>query len=264
MPRFRAFFTGAASRAVTSSLLRRITCPTRGSSRVLFLWFWDSPGLEGWKAPVAAWILIGLAIAGDRYYAIKGQPILRPAMVAAAWLGVTRYVYVEVDREWVSSFWAVSSFAFLAYGLGLRSRTAGLVALGGVLMASFFQVAHAYDVPAEALGMWSLIAGFMAPVAFWLVCERLYRFASTKFEFRLGMSPAGVFVGLAGALLVIMLERIPMLSEFYLTVSWPVLALALFGLSLGFHEKVYRYAGLLILLLASARVVVISTRVSSR
>ena len=60
----------------------------------------------------------------------------------------------------------------------------------------------------------------------------------------------GLFVGVGAGLLVIMFERMPSLGQFFLTMSWSFLGLALFGVALGFREKWYRYAGLLVLLLA--------------
>lgn len=71
---------------------------------------------------------------------------------------------------------------------------------------------------------------------------------------------SGVFAGVVTALLLCMLERIPALSEYYLTISWSALGVALFCVALAFGQKYYRYAGLLVILFASIRVVAVDTR----
>ena len=45
----------------------------------------------------------------------------------------------------------------------------------------------------------------------------------------------------------------PQLADFYLTVSWAVLAITVFAISAATREKFYRYAGLAVLTLALGR-----------
>ncbi len=100
-------------------------------------------------------------------------------------------------------------------------------------------------------------------MVFWLAVERAHALISARISEKVTLPPGlreGVLTALPAALLVLMCDRIPLLSDFYLTISWTGCALLLYAVSLVVHQKYYRYAGLAIFFLALARVVFIDTR----
>lgn len=62
-----------------------------------------------------------------------------------------------------------------------------------------------------------------------------------------------ISVALASILMVLMIAKIPSIAGYFLTAGWAVLAFVLFGVSLLTGQKFYRYAGLAIFFLATAR-----------
>jgi len=204
-----------------------------------------------------AWGILAALIAGDRYFTVLKVTRIRPAFLIAAWLLVLSYIFLEASADWIAFWWSVSAVAFLSYGIVCRTRTPALLALLSTVCASLFHTAQALN---ETMPVGAVVAGFAGPIVMWLVLERSVSFLESRFGFTLPWRPSPVFVGLASGLAVLMLSNIPSLSEFYLTIGWSVLGLILFGFALSFREKMYRYAGLLVLLLASIRVIAVDTR----
>lgn len=204
-----------------------------------------------------AWAILAALIASDRFFtALKVTRVLPFHMIAACFL-LLSYVFLETPVDWIAFWWSVSAAALFGYGVVFRTRAPVVLALITTAFSSLFQVLHTSGktIPVEAL-----VAGFAGPILMWLTFERSLSFLQNRYGFTLRWRPTPLFVGIAASLAVLMLSRIPALSEFYLTISWSVLGLALFGLALSFREKMYRYAGLFVLLLASIRVVVVDTR----
>jgi hypothetical protein len=204
-----------------------------------------------------AWGILAALIAGDRYFTVLKVTRILPAFLIAAWLLVLSYIFLEASADWIAFWWSVSAVAFLSYGIVCRTRTPALLALLSTVCASLFHTVHALN---ETMPVGAVVAGFAGPIVMWLVLERSVSFLESRFGFTLPWRPSPVFVGLASGLAVLMLSNIPSLSEFYLTIGWSVLGLILFGFALSFREKMYRYAGLLVLLLASIRVIAVDTR----
>jgi uncharacterized membrane protein len=90
---------------------------------------------------------------------------------------------------------------------------------------------------------------------YWIALEREDAYAGRRLNEKAGGNVPihGVFIAAAVALGVIALERISGLADFNLTVSWTVLALAVFAISAATREKFYRYAGLAVFALALGR-----------
>jgi uncharacterized membrane protein len=61
-------------------------------------------------------------------------------------------------------------------------------------------------------------------------------------------------------LLLITLERVPVLSSFYLTIAWTLAAVGVMGVALLTRERYYRYAALCMFTLALGRVMLVDTR----
>ena len=233
------------------------------ASLALYLWAqfaWHVEALTNEALPPAITIVLLLfAIAADRFFSFRGLRWLCPFLLASAWLTAVHWFYLIVPDAWFATVVAALGAGLLVYGLALRSATAVILSLLSAVVASAAQVGASLD---EIMPNVPLIAGYLACAGLWVIFERVSGLAVGRFTSgqTLYLSPSGIFVGVASALLVVMLSRVPQLSEFYLTISWSVLAVALFIISIPFGEKWYRYAGLAILLLASMRVVFIDTR----
>ena len=217
-------------------------------------WYEGGAGSDAaWRHGVA-WLIVAVAVAGDRYYAIRKVRAVGAVLLVSAWALVFRYVYTEVgvDHGWVSFFWTATGLAFSVCAMGLRSATAGVLGFVSVVLASVHQVAISYGVDRAELTQEALIAGFVAPALLWFAFERITALGPSRVKVEVAVPPflGGFFVGVGAAMLVIMFERMPSLGQFFLTMSWSLLGLALFGLALGFRERWYRYAGLLVLFLA--------------
>lgn len=215
------------------------------------------------------WVLAGVSLGLDRYYAHFKSRIDAPRLNARslsavlaglAWIMLAAYVIAELPDEWLAAGAGLLAFAYLAYGLAFGSRTAVILAGGGTLLASASYTIQAYDLP-PPLG--PLVVGFVLLAAFWIACERLYaRWPKAGGE-ETKLKVGGALVGLATALLLIMLERIPNIADAnltWVTISWFGFAVCLFLMSLLVNQRLYRYAGLAVILLSLGRVFLIDMR----
>ena len=212
-----------------------------------------------WQA--TAWGLAMLALTGDRYFAVQ-RPLLKTSvfghiLIVVSWALMSRYAWMYAAEDWRMFFECAVAFAFLGYAFGVRSLAGGAVAVGGAAFASLGIVYAAYN---STLPNAPLIASFVACAAFWVVGERLVESAKPKQLADQGRSVSGVCAGAAAVLLVLMLHRIPQLATYFLTISWTVLAFALFGVSLALKQSHYRHAGLGIFILAIVRAGIYDTQ----
>jgi len=217
---------------------------------------WTAEATRGFHA--SAWAAIALAFAGERYYNRIGVKYAGSAVLVVAASVFVPYVHHEAPREWVALGWTLGAAALLIHSGILRVRTSGAIGLILLLGASAFESIHTQIRSASTQ---AIVLGFATPALCWIVLER----TAQRFAPRMNIvaplgSVSGAMAAIASALLVLMLYRLPQLAEFYLTISWSVLAVALFGLAIAFREKLYRYCGLAVLGLAFARVAFIDTR----
>jgi len=215
--------------------------------------------IRGLKS-IIIWICAAVAIAGEHYYT---QEKFRPApaiLTAALWFLTIHYIFRGQDHEWRAFYWALAGAGFLAYGYVIRSTVAAMGSVAAVALAAIHQAIYTYANDPETIPLLPLTLGFLAPIVMLVVYERAFQIASEKLGLRPTLHPTTLCVVATTLLAVVMLERIPLLSEFFLTISWSILAVILFALSIAFAEKIYRYAGLAVLLLASLRVVAVDTR----
>lgn len=263
-------FALAAAAAVCAALMVPLHARALGLCATGFL----VGGLMAWLSePVRTgtnlWHLAGLAVVapalvGDRYFAFRDafrRKVPGAVLVAVAWVASLYYARHIDGRSWQTSWTVVMSGAMLAYGLYFRSKTAVGLSLFSGLGALADQLARSYG---RGMRVRPLIGGYLLLIAFWGAWERLYALAVNRFALPLADKTKrlleAAFVAIPCVLLVLMLERIPDLSDFYLTISWTVAALLLFGVSFVVRQKAYRYAGLLTFLLALTRVVLVDTR----
>jgi Predicted membrane protein (DUF2339) len=230
-------------------------------------WFFLQPeDLAGWRWYGLGGGVVAVPLAVDRFWCQFGDrkvsPGARRVVVAAAWLFAMRCVWREAPLEpgdWTFLYWAAVSYAFLAYGLGFRSKTGALLSVLGAGLISGIILTVSYQT---GLDVPPLVCAFVALAGFWVLCERLVSWAGDRFGAALPARVPAVLVGLATTLLVFLPCVIPEIADFYLTISWTVLALAVFGVSLAFRQKYYRYAGLTVFGLAVSRAIVIDVLMS--
>ncbi|HUW59723.1 MAG TPA: DUF2339 domain-containing protein, partial [Candidatus Bathyarchaeia archaeon] len=219
---------------------------------------------------VATVLLVILSLLGDRYLAYFKKrteiaPYVGAALVVNAMAVLLCYFEVRIQPEWLMTATALVCYGFLAYGVTLRIPSAAAVSAAGILYASIRHTAEAFG--AESLQPGFIIA-FVLLAVFWILSERLYvRWAPRLEEFLAAVArnvkydprrpeSAMAPIGLAAVLLLVLLERIPYLMDAnlaFVTIGWFALAAALFILSLLFHQRFYRYAGLVVILLSLGR-----------
>jgi len=262
---------GLTIAAVTAAQFMNLLHPRALALCGVGLLVWAGGAWYGWR-PGFGWPLwhglglgiAALALAGDRYlYWQRAFTRLIPGsiLVVTGWLVLLAYAWELAHPEWHFFWWAGIAFGLLAYGLAFRSRTAVIVSLIGAMATTAFLVHTSY---AQTIALTPLLFGYGAVILFWLVWERLYAMAASRFAFPLPPQAKtaldGVLVAVPSVLLVVFLHRIPLLRDFYLTIGWTVGAVGLFGIALLTHQKYYRYAGLSVFALALARAFLIDTR----
>ena len=206
------------------------------------------------------WALVISALAGDRYVALQqprlGAPGFGHAAVLTAWVLISQYAWTVAPEGW-GVFWVcVAQYALLAYGLGFRSVAAAGASVIGVAISSVILVAPDF---VREMSETALVSSYVVCALFWVLCERLAFKANVPLIRDSAEVIHGLLVGATSLLLVIMLQRTPHLHN-YVTISWTVLAFALFGVSLALGQKYYRYAGLGIFALAIGRAFIVDTR----
>ncbi|MCC6695095.1 MAG: DUF2339 domain-containing protein [Candidatus Hydrogenedentes bacterium] len=218
----------------------------------------EEPHTAQWH--IVLWALVVSALGGDRYVALQ-QPRLRTqvfghAAVLTAWVLLSQYAWLAAPEGW-GIFWiGLAQFALLAYGLGFRSLAAFGAAVVGVAISSVLLITP--DLSRE-MSESALVLSYMVCALFWVLCERLTAMARAPMIRVNADVLYGFQVGAASLLFVIMLQRAPHLHN-YITISWTVLAFALFGVSLAMGQRFYRYAGLCIFALAIGRAFIVDTR----
>jgi hypothetical protein len=221
--------------------------------------------LGGWaETPDAVylavvWALIALGFAYERYFAALGVVIAGPAALCVSVFTFASYIEFESGPGWVALWWTAGAGFALAYGAITRGKTAAALGVALLSAASLNQFSAALNWPLETT---PLVAGFVAPALGWIACERAARFVTSRIGFaRFDLRPVlPALPAIATALLAFMLFNLPLATTYYLTLSWSALGVVLFGLALAFGEKTYRYCGLGVLGLATARAAFIDTR----
>ena len=226
---------------------------------------------------VASILLVALSLLGDRYFAYLKKrteiaPYLCAALVVNAIVVLLCYFEVSIQQEWLMTATALACYGFLAYAALLRSPAAACVAFAGMLYASFRHTGEAFNAASLQPG---LVVAFVLLAVFWIMSERLYvRLAPRYGEFLDAVArnsaydprqPESVLapIGLATVLLLVLLDRIPHLTNTYpavITISWFGLAAGLFVVSLVFRQRFYRYAGLGVIVLSLGRLFLIDMK----
>ena len=211
-----------------------------------------------------AWSLAVFALAGDRFHAhYKRFPRdwVGAALVVLSCGIFFAYAHELARPNWHQSFWVITALAFIVYGAAFKSHAALAIGTVGAVMATASHTSHSYE---NALPLTPLVSTYLALVTFWALAERGFARVANRFTLSIGDRERAqlthFLVAVPCILLVVMLERIPLLSDFYLTISWTIAALCMFAFALLIQQYRYRYAGLITFALALARVIVVDTR----
>jgi hypothetical protein len=228
----------------------------------LCLWgqvLWLLANSEGDPVP---WRLVGtvavaLPLGLDRYLRYLRESassrVCGRLLTFASWLLAMHYVGNEAFADWKPTWWCLVSTAYLIYGGAFRARAAVIASIGGAAFASAIHLGNAYT--STALSTTPLATGFVLLAAYWMLIERLsqkWGQRNDRYKNRIQWITA-LMVGTAVLLLVALLERLPIVGDEYLTLAWAFLAVGLFGIFLGLRQKYYRYAGLVVFVLALGR-----------
>ncbi|MCC6155907.1 MAG: DUF2339 domain-containing protein, partial [Candidatus Hydrogenedentes bacterium] len=152
--------------------------------------------------------------------------------------------------DWTPFFLAIVSFAYAGFAAVTRSRTSiGVSALN----ASVVSIGITMQSGQSSMGTLPLISGFVALAAYWIACERLVAKSSAQKVNPIIEPLCGLCVVAATLLLVIMIERVPTLSNYFLAIGWGALATVLFIVARATSQRFYRYAGLAVFVLAIGR-----------
>ena len=229
-----------------------------------FDWADQDPGWELAQWNVEAIALAALLLVIERFFAWRRIYENRAAqyiLIALAWLvPLWQTVHLE-NSDWVYAEAAAISLFFLGYGGLFRVSFAAVLAMLSAGAAAILLLAVSY---VETVALFPLVAGYAGAILFWGLCERgavLLRkrgIGLPAFFDVPELEPVLVFV--PSVLLMVMLERIPLLSEYYLTISWAIAAVSMLGISFVLRQKFYRYAGLLAFVPAILRVALWDTR----
>jgi hypothetical protein len=165
------------------------------------------------------------------------------------WLHLTRWLLPERDGHFYTVAWSVLGPVFLAAGLWLRERTYFVLGVGCLLAALVRVLFHDAWQP-ELL--WLNVLPMLGVFALQRAARRHPEGAALPE----GAHTAAIFA--SGLTLWLFLSRWVVQAaggKFFLTVSWAVLALAVFAAGFALRERMYRWLGLAVLAGALARVV---------
>lgn len=223
---------------------------------VLFAWAaftwlrFDDP--EWW--PYLAAALIVASLVGDRFFEWTKRGSLTqftgPIMLIVGWFIALRLAQVEMQISWLAHSIIGIAFAYMVYGAGFRSIPGASISFLSAVLGSGFTVLYAFE---NDWAVAPMSIAFGACALYWVALEREDAIAGRRLNDRAGMAVHGIFIAAAVALGIVALERVPQFRDFYLTVSWTVLALVVFAVSAITREKYYRYAGLAVFALVLGR-----------
>jgi hypothetical protein len=207
---------------------------------------------------IGAVLILALCLAGDGFTDRMKLKNYSPVFAFVAFTTTLHFIRLETSLPWFGFLVSIAAFGFLGYTAATRSLSFGLVSWILALIASIAHTVWAYDFDGGFLAA-PTILGFLGAISIWVMFERLNNsYTSKRFE-QAQSGVTAVCIGAVTLLSLVLLERIPALSDMYLTISWAALAVMYFGVALATQQKRYRYAALSILALATFRVVVFDT-----
>ena len=221
------------------------------------------------KPPETAWhiltlVLIATGFLGDRYHALRrALPLNLFGGALLIFASVLWFVYLNrVFRpDWFLPAWMLGSMGIAVYAVYFKSRTAAAIACVSAFGTLGLLLALSY--PERQIAVTPMAAAYAAGILYTIVWERAYSLVMRRKPEWAGRIPDAVHPVLAAIpciTLVLALERVPAIHDFYLTIAWTIAAVAMFGLALATGVRYFRYAGLATFGLALLRVVFRDTR----
>ena len=206
-----------------------------------------------------AFFMMVIAIGLERFFTLRSVKVLGSIALVVMFATLLQLTSIHVADEWTGTILAFEAGALLAYAVVIRSRTTMILSMVATMLAVPVHLIWSYLTYQGDFLFLPTLCGFLAPIAMFIIYER--GVARKRSQIPIAIQTAASFFAVASAttLSVLMLERIPTLATFYLTLSWSVLALVFFLFAVFSSQKLYRYAGLGILTLAILRVVFIDT-----
>ena len=227
-------------------------------------WLGDDDKSDSGLWHSAAWSLAAFALSGDRFHKHRKhfpRDWVGAVLVVFSCGILFAYAHTLASPNWHQIWWVITALAFIVYGAALVSPAALVIGAIGAILATASHTLNSYQ---DALPLAPLVCTYLALVAFWALAERGFARIANKFSLPIGEQEKAqlshVLVAVPCVLLIVMLERAPLLSDFYLTISWTLAALCMFGFAWLVQQHRYRYAGLFTFALALARAIVIDTR----
>ncbi len=247
-----AFAMGAAPLAYASGLV---------ALGAAVLWF-DASMANGAALIGGGLTLAATGIAVERLSArptMTGSAIVGGAGLFAAWVCLFGIIREHFPEAGAYPSIAVITVALGVYGALLRSPAAAAVAAWSALAGTLWVLGSSYG---ETLAPLAIVLGYGVHLVLWIAVERLAdaqkeRLVSevTWLQEQHVVWTRAWCTGVAAVLLVAFGERLPVLSDFYLTIAWTASAAVLLGLGFAWRTASYRYAALAVFALALVRVV---------
>jgi hypothetical protein len=230
-----------------------------------FACLWNLPHDEfsfdsNWRPEV--WLSALATIAGGRFLTLRAAFRYRVPesllLVLAYWMLSSNLLSV-LPKDWGYARELMLAVCFLIYGAALRLHVAGILSLLTGIIVTTRLLSESYG----DLSVDGRVAGLSAAVLYWFLVERIYSIAHQRKllgDNLLHIPIHAPLIAIPVILLLITLERVPVLSSFYLTIAWTLAAVGVMGVALLTRERYYRYAALCMFTLALGRVMLVDTR----
>ena len=208
------------------------------------------------------WVAAIAAVVGGRFLSLRGAfpyRIPESLLLVCAFAIMTYYLNYISPRDWSHARELMLAVCFLIYGAALRLHVAGIISLLTGILVTTLLLPDAY----AGLSVDGRVAGLCAAVLYWFLVERMYSIAHQRKllgDNLLHIPIHAPLIAIPVILLLITLERVPVLSSFYLTIAWTLAAVGVMGVALLTRERYYRYAALCMFTLALGRVMLVDTR----
>jgi hypothetical protein len=176
-----------------------------------------------------------------------------------SWAMCCMVAFSMAPPEWMLSRELAVAIAFGIYAAFFRSIVSGALSCLSATTATALSVIAAYD----SLGVAPRVAALGLAVLYWFALERAFLLAVGRDPITEKLRDLPIrhaLVAMPVILLLITLERVPVLSSVYLTIAWTLAAVGVMGVALLTRERYYRYAALCMFTLALGRVMLVDTR----
>jgi len=208
---------------------------------------------------VTAVALMALGIVGDRLTRLFEARWIGTFLQVSVMVVAMRFAVMQLPetvRDWGAVSRLLVVLGFVAYAKYCKTQTAAVLAGLSLVMNTFYLMAKSYDYE---MNMAPMLAGFVGVIGVWILLERLFSTYDYELTETARKQAGGTLVGIVTVVSLYTFTRIPFILENYLTVSWALLAVALFFGAVVTKVGAYRYGGLVVLVISIGRVVLVDT-----